>query len=286
MPGPEVAVIARAPAQPAPSTMPMAASSSSACTTAKVALPSGVTRSFFSRSVVASTTEVEGVIGYHATTVTPAKTAPMPQAALPSMMILPAVCIHPLDEERVLLGQIRLGIVEARLDGAEVQIEDLLLLGELAQQAALHHAQIDGQHLGDDAHVDHVLDQLAQLGLGTDGGRDLVEGNGIEDEIVARLIELQVLLVDDHAAGGQGQHVRLRCLRIQRHQNLGVVLAGDVAFRAGADDVPGGLSGDVRGEKVFPADRNAHAEDALQQHAIGGLRAGAVYCSYVDAEVV
>ena len=39
MPGPEVEVIERAPAQPAPSTMPMAAISSSACTTAKVALP-------------------------------------------------------------------------------------------------------------------------------------------------------------------------------------------------------------------------------------------------------
>ncbi len=34
MPGPDVAVIERAPAQPAPSTMPMDASSSSACTTA------------------------------------------------------------------------------------------------------------------------------------------------------------------------------------------------------------------------------------------------------------
>jgi hypothetical protein len=34
MPGPEVDVIARAPAQPAPITMPMEAISSSACTTA------------------------------------------------------------------------------------------------------------------------------------------------------------------------------------------------------------------------------------------------------------
>ena len=91
MPGPEVDVIDRAPAQPAPSTMPIAASSSSACTTANVALPSGVTRNFFSRSVVASTSEVDGVMGYHATTVTPANTAPMPHAALPSMMILPLV---------------------------------------------------------------------------------------------------------------------------------------------------------------------------------------------------
>ena len=37
MPGPEVAVKARAPFQPAPITMPMAASSSSACTMATLA---------------------------------------------------------------------------------------------------------------------------------------------------------------------------------------------------------------------------------------------------------
>ena len=39
MPGPDVDVIARAPAQPAPTTMPIAAISSSACTIANVALP-------------------------------------------------------------------------------------------------------------------------------------------------------------------------------------------------------------------------------------------------------
>ena len=39
MPGPAVEVIERAPAQPAPRTMPSAASSSSACTIANVALP-------------------------------------------------------------------------------------------------------------------------------------------------------------------------------------------------------------------------------------------------------
>ena len=39
MPGPEVAVMARAPAQPAPITTPAEASSSSICTMATVRLP-------------------------------------------------------------------------------------------------------------------------------------------------------------------------------------------------------------------------------------------------------
>ena len=133
----------RAPAQPAPSTMPIAASSSSACTTAKVALPSGVTRNFFSRSVVASISEVDGVMGYHATTVTPANTAPMPHAALPSMMILPLVWFIRSMKYGSCLVNVVLRVIEARLHRAEVEIEDLLLLGKLLAQPALHHAKID-----------------------------------------------------------------------------------------------------------------------------------------------
>src|SRR5580693_9722538 len=91
MPGPAVAVMLRAPAQPAPITMPMAASSSSAWTMAKVALPSGPIRYSFMYSIMVSTREEEGVMGYQVTTVHPANMQPRAAAELPSMMILPAV---------------------------------------------------------------------------------------------------------------------------------------------------------------------------------------------------
>src|ERR1700683_792675 len=90
-PGPAVAVILRAPAQPAPITMPTAASSSSACTMANVALPSGPMRYSFMYSIIVSTSDDDGVIGYQVTTVHPANMHPMAAAELPSMMILPAV---------------------------------------------------------------------------------------------------------------------------------------------------------------------------------------------------
>src|SRR3954454_11272826 len=75
-PGPEVEVIDRAPAQPAPRTMPTAASSSSACTTANVALPSAPMRYCLRYSMSDSQREDDGVIGYHVTTVTPPNIAP------------------------------------------------------------------------------------------------------------------------------------------------------------------------------------------------------------------
>src|SRR5476649_969774 len=90
MPGPAVAVIDRAPAQLAPMTMPSEAISSSACTIANVALPVVLsTRYFFMYAMSDSQSDEDGVIGYHATTVTPAIMQPMAAAALPSMRIFP-----------------------------------------------------------------------------------------------------------------------------------------------------------------------------------------------------
>src|ERR1700690_1018826 len=91
MPGPAVAGMERAPAQAAPITMPMAANSSSACTTANVALPSGPMRYSFIYSIIVSTSDDAGVIGYQVTTVHPANMQPIAAAELPSMMILPLV---------------------------------------------------------------------------------------------------------------------------------------------------------------------------------------------------
>src|SRR3954447_20368090 len=91
MPGPAVAVIERAPAQLAPMTIPSDAISSSAWTIANVALPSLSMRYFFMYPISDSHSDDEGVIGYHATTVTPAIMQPIAAAAFPSMRILPAV---------------------------------------------------------------------------------------------------------------------------------------------------------------------------------------------------
>src|SRR5690606_15058324 len=92
MPGPEVDVIARAPAQLAPITMPSAAISSSAWTTANDAFPVSLSvRYLRSRSISVSQSDDEGVIGYHETTVTPAIRQPMAAAAFPSIRIFPVV---------------------------------------------------------------------------------------------------------------------------------------------------------------------------------------------------
>ena len=72
--------------------MPSEAISSSACTIANVALPVSFSiRYFFMYPINDSQSDDEGVIGYQATTVTPAIMQPIAAAVLPSMRILPAV---------------------------------------------------------------------------------------------------------------------------------------------------------------------------------------------------
>src|SRR6195256_90721 len=88
IPGPEVAVKARAPFQEAPITMPMEASSSSPWTMAYFALPVlGSCRSFLQWLAKASASDDDGVIGYHAHTVAPPYTAPSAAPLLPSLKI-------------------------------------------------------------------------------------------------------------------------------------------------------------------------------------------------------
>ena len=72
--------------------MPIAAISSSACTTAKVAFPVSLSMRYLRRYPISvSGSDDEGVMGYHATTVTPASIAPSAAEALPSIRILPRV---------------------------------------------------------------------------------------------------------------------------------------------------------------------------------------------------
>ena len=72
-----------------------------------------------------------GVMGYQATTVTPANRAPRAQAALPSMMHQALGLVVADDPEAVLGGKVRLGPVEARLGGGLVELDGLLLALEL-----------------------------------------------------------------------------------------------------------------------------------------------------------
>src|SRR6059058_5109464 len=90
IPGPDVEVIALAPAQPAPIAIPTAASSSSAWTTEMRFSLSPLARNRSAYAIRYSHSDDDGVIGYQATTVTPPIRAPIAAAWLPSTRTLPS----------------------------------------------------------------------------------------------------------------------------------------------------------------------------------------------------
>jgi hypothetical protein len=129
-----------APCRSRPARLPPAQSRKSPCHPARRGT-SSCSRSAF------STTDDDGVIGYHVTTVTPANMQPIAAAALPSMMILPSVACIALQHKRVLLGQRARRIVEARLAPRPVQLRRLLLLGELLAHRLLHRTPCPSKQL-------------------------------------------------------------------------------------------------------------------------------------------
>ncbi len=123
MPGPAVAVKARAPFHDAPITMPIEASSSSPWTMAYLAfLVSGSWRSRLQWAVKASASDDDGVIGYQAQTVAPPYTAPSAAALFPSMKMrsptLSAFCT------RIPIGHLRLVSAQSRPRCSAWTLED------------------------------------------------------------------------------------------------------------------------------------------------------------------
>ena len=143
MPGPEVAVNERAPFQAPPITIPIDASSSSAWTIANRLRPvAGSTRYRWQCFAKASASDDEGVIGYHAQTVAPPKTAPSADALLPSTkMRLPTL------SRRSILSpigcEIRGRVVEAQPERLAVGLLQRLLALVLLREQRLDDLRLD-----------------------------------------------------------------------------------------------------------------------------------------------
>jgi hypothetical protein len=184
--------------------------------------------------------------------------------------------VHRLDDIGVLLGECALGVVEADADGVEVKLGRLDLLGKLLADGLFHPLHVDREQVCGDSHVDHVLDQLTQLGVCAGGGGELIEGDGVAGEVGAQIAELERLVVDDGRAGSEREHILARGLGVHGDEDVDVGLARNPSVFADANGVPGREAGDVGWEEVLAGDGHAHAKDAAQQNAVGGLRAGPV----------
>jgi hypothetical protein len=116
--------------------------------------------------------------------------------------------------------------------------------------------------------------------------RQLVVGDGVENQIAAQFVERQRFVVEHGRTRSQRFDVVLRRLRIHRDQHVDFFFAGDVTVLVGADRVPGRQSRDVRRKQVLPRNGYAHLKNAAQQNCVGTLRARPVYGRNLNAHVI
>ena len=194
--------------------------------------------------------------------------------------------VHPLDVKRILLGEVCFRVVPAGLERALVQRDRFRLLAHLLAERLLHHGHVDAKQLGQHAVVNHVAHEAAKLGVGTDGGDELVERDGIEREIRAQRVQLERLVVDDRGARVERHRVLFGRFRVHGHEEVDFLFPPDVAALARADGVPRGQPRDVRREHVLARNRYAHQQDRAQEHEVGGLAARPVDGGHLNAEIV
>ena len=159
MPGPDVAVNERAPFQEAPITMPIEASSSSACTIANFAWPVSLSmRKRLQWLVKASATDEEGVIGYQAQTVAPPYTAPSAAAELPSMKMRSPTASDLLHRQSDRAAQMLERIVAAEMQRMHVRRDQLVLALELFAEQFDDRRHVHVEQRRKRADVDDVLE--------------------------------------------------------------------------------------------------------------------------------
>ena len=127
-------------------------------------------------------------------------------------------------------------------------------------QRLLDGIHIHANQLRNHADINHVLDQLAQLGLRTDCRHYLVKRHRIELDILTQFVELERFVIDGRSACGQRKHVFFRRLGVHCNQEIDLLLASDISVLARADRVPGWESSDIRWKKILARDRDPHAK--------------------------
>ena len=225
-------------------------------------------------ALIASARLEEGVMGYQATKVKPAKTAPRAAAVLPSMRTVPSLKpvmrLHPV---RLVVDQVFLGPVVGRHDHAPVQLDGLGLAAEVPGQRGLDLVHLDFEQIGHDAHIDHVGDVLLQV-VGQVGClHQLLHRHGVVLHILPVVGDGQRIIVENDAALDHALHVLGHGGAVHADHDLDPLAPGMEAFLAQADVEPGGQALDIAGEEVFAGDGDAHLVQRADQHAVAGLAA-------------
>jgi hypothetical protein len=137
--------------------------------------------------------------------------------------------------------------------------------------------QVDPKDLSDHADVDHVADQIPEVGGNARvAAHKLFYRHRIGCNVGACDRLLDVVRIEESAAGQHRSEVAGKRSGIDRNDDLLLIAPRQVAILAHSDGVPGGQALDIGGEEVLPGNGNAHLEQSAQDGGVGGLAARAI----------
>jgi hypothetical protein len=164
----------------------------------------------------------------------------------------------------------------ARLHRVEVHVDRLLFALEVEGQRGVDLFQVDADHLRQHAHIDHVADQVAEIGRDVRvAAHDLLDRHRVDGDVRAGDGLLDIVGVEECPAGRPRPGPARTNRGSWRSRSPGLP-PGDETILVDADGVPGGQALNVGGEQVLARDRDAHLEDGAQDGVVGGGTAGAV----------
>ena len=193
-----------------------------------------------------------------------------------------------LDADRQRAFQVGFRPVAAEMQRVHVGRDQLVLALVLLADQLLDRGGVHVEQGREHADIDDVLEQLALARIGIFAIADLGQRHADDADVGAEFRRGQGLgrVIEQIAARLDRRHVLVEGLRIHRDHEIDAAARAEMPGFGDAHLVPGRQALDVGGEDIARGDRHAHAQDRAREHFVGAGRARSVHIGEPDHKII
>ena len=184
--------------------------------------------------------------------------------------------------------EVESGVVASDMQRLDVGRDQLFLALILLADQLLDHLDVHVDECSQNADINDVLEQLALARIGVFAVADRGQRHADDRDVLAEFGGRQRLgrIVEQVAARLDAGNITVESLRIHRHHQVGAAACAEMARLGDAHLVPGRQALNVGREDVARRHRHAHAQNGAGEHLVRARRSGAVDVGEADDEVV
>ena len=175
-----------------------------------------------------------------------------------------------------------------QLQRVHIGNNQLLFATKLIGDNTRQDVKFDIKQRGQSAHIDDIPKQLALARVGVLAGTDVGQRHTDDVNVIAHHAQVHRLarVIEEVTTGLYLADIFRHALRVNADHDIHTAAATQVTLVADPHFKPGRQPLNVRGEDVFRADRQPHAEQGLGKHVVGAGRTGTVDVCEFDNEIV